>query len=117
MCVDVCACVYMCVCACVCVCVCLCACACVWGATHQAPLGGSSLLLSPSADVRSSDDVIVFEGALGYRLPGQQIPLAQAVAAFNKPVVVIVLSGMAVGMDFIAEQKQWPVLIPGYGGR
>ena len=75
------------------------------------------LVLGLQAWVTSAEETDRDHGPLGYRLPGQQIPLAQAVAAFNKPVVVVVLSGMAVGMDYIAKQKQWPVLIPGYGGR
>ena len=33
-----------------------------WGATYQCPLGAVSLMLSISADVRSSDDVVAFEG-------------------------------------------------------
>ena len=38
-------------------------------------------------------------------------------AALNKPTVVVVLSGMATGMDFIASRSDWPLLIGGYGGR
>jgi hypothetical protein len=53
----------------------------------------------------------------GYALPGQQQELARQIATTNKPVVVIVLSGMAVGMNFILSQTQWPLLVGGYGGR
>ena len=59
-------------------------------------------------------DVIMGNGKL---LPGKQLELVQLIRQLNKPVVVIVLSGMAVGMDFIAAQQDWPLLVPGYGGR
>ena len=51
-----------------------------------------------------------------YALTGMQTQLAQQVGAMAKPVVVILLSGGAVGMDWIAGQKAWPIMIPGYGG-
>ena len=53
----------------------------------------------------------------GYALPGMQQELARQVASTSKPVVVITLSGMAVGMDYIAAQTSWPLLVGGYGGR
>ena len=53
----------------------------------------------------------------GYALPGRQQDLARAIAALKKPTVVLEISGMAVGMDFIAAQQTWPLLIVGYGGR
>ena len=56
-------------------------------------------------------------GWTGYALPGMQQELARQVAAAGKPVVVVELSGMATGMDFIAAQAGWPVLVGGYGGR
>ena len=40
----------------------------------------------------------------GYALPGMQQELARQVASTSKPTVVITLSGMAVGMDYIAAQ-------------
>ena len=57
----------------------------------------------------------------GYALPGQQVALARHVASLGKPTIAIVLSGMAVGMDFLAEQaanksNPWSILVPGYGG-
>ena len=36
--------------------------------------------------------------------------------ALGKPVVVIMLSGGAVGMEWIASQAAWSLLIPGYAG-
>jgi beta-glucosidase-like glycosyl hydrolase len=54
----------------------------------------------------------------GYALPGMQQALAKEIADKTEtPVVVVVLSGMATGMDYIASQKNWPLLIGGYGGR
>ena len=52
-----------------------------------------------------------------YPLPGAQQDLARAVAAMGKPVVVIIYSGMAVGMDYIASMTKSPLIIGGYGGR
>ena len=54
--------------------------------------------------------------AAGYALPGRQLELAKLVADLKKPTVVVLLSGMAVGIDFIAEQAAWALLVPGYGG-
>ena len=53
----------------------------------------------------------------GYALPGMQQELARQIASVGKPVVVVELSGMAVGMDYIAAQDQWPLVVGGYGGR
>ena len=58
----------------------------------------------------------------GYALPGKQVMLAKEIAALGKPTVVVVLSGMAVGMDFLAEQvanasNPWSIVVPGYGAR
>ena len=58
----------------------------------------------------------------GYALPGQQVALAKAIAALGKPTVAVVLAGMAVGMDFLAEQaanrsNPWSIVVPGYGAR
>jgi hypothetical protein len=53
----------------------------------------------------------------GYALPGMQQELAKAIEATGTPTVVLELSGMAVGMDWIAAQADWPLLIGGYGGR
>ena len=53
----------------------------------------------------------------GYALPGQQQELARQIAALRKPTVVVELSGEATGMDFIAAQSGWPLLVPGYSGR
>jgi beta-glucosidase-like glycosyl hydrolase len=53
----------------------------------------------------------------GYALPGMQQELARQIALLDKPTTVVVLSGMAVGMDYIAQQSSWPLLIGGYGGR
>jgi hypothetical protein len=50
-----------------------------------------------------------------YALSGMQTQLAQLVGNVSKPTVVIILSGGAVGMDWIAGQA-WPILIPGYSG-
>ena len=47
----------------------------------------------------------------------QQQGLAEQLAALGKPTVVVELSGMAVGMDYIANQSDWPLLVGGYGGR
>ena len=52
-----------------------------------------------------------------YALPGMQQELARQVAAVGTPVVVVEVSGMAVGMDFIAQQSHWPLIVGGYGGR
>lgn len=52
----------------------------------------------------------------GYALAGQQIALAKMVGSLNKPTVVIMLTGGAVGMDWLTSQKEWPILIPGYSG-
>ena len=38
-----------------------------------------------------------------YNLPGKQVALVELVAEFQKPVVAIVLSGMAVGIDVLAR--------------
>ena len=51
-----------------------------------------------------------------YALPGKQTQLAQLVGNMSKPVVVIMLTGGAVGMDWIASQKAWSIMIPGYSG-
>jgi hypothetical protein len=51
-----------------------------------------------------------------YQLAGKQTTLAQMVVALGKPTVAIVLSGGAVGMDWIASQPAMPLLIPGYSG-
>jgi hypothetical protein len=42
----------------------------------------------------------------GYALPGEQVTLARKIAALGKPTVAVVLSGMAVGMDFLAQQSR-----------
>ena len=46
-----------------------------------------------------------------------QQELARQVGAVGTPVVVVEVSGMAVGMDFIAQQSNWPLIVGGYGGR
>ena len=46
-----------------------------------------------------------------------QQELARQIAALNRPTAVVVLSGMATGIDYIASQADWPLLIGGYGGR
>lgn len=51
-----------------------------------------------------------------YALPSKQTQLAQLVGNMSKPVVVIMLTGGAVGMDWIASQKAWSIMIPGYSG-
>eukprot|EP01043_Picozoa_sp_COSAG02_P066810 COSAG02_NODE_10520_length_1923_cov_2.024123_2_plen_207_part_00 len=65
----------------------------------------------------------------GFALPGQQVELARKIAALGKPTVAVVLSGMAVGMDFLAAQATaqnttdtsthlpWSIVVPGYGAR
>jgi beta-glucosidase len=59
----------------------------------------------------------------GYALPGEQVTLARKIAALGKPTVAVVLSGMAVGMDFLAQQSREnsanpvSILVPGFGGR
>jgi len=53
----------------------------------------------------------------GYALPGMQQELARRIALTNIPTVVVEVSGMATGMDFIAQQHNWPLVIAGYGGR
>ena len=52
----------------------------------------------------------------GYSLPGKQANLVQIVSAFDKPTVVVLFAGSAVGIDFIADQAHWPLLVPGFGG-
>jgi beta-D-xylosidase 4 len=52
----------------------------------------------------------------GYPLAGAQTELAQAVAEARKPTIVVMLTGGAVGMDWIAAQLDWPILVPGYSG-
>lgn len=54
---------------------------------------------------------------LGYALPGMQQELARQIAATGTPTAVIEVSGMATGMDFIAAQETWPLVVAGYGGR
>ena len=75
------------------------------------------LAIGLALQVTSAEETDRSHTTAGYALPGQQLALAQLVRESGKPVVVIVLSGMAVGMDFIAAQTEWPLLIPGYGGR
>ena len=53
----------------------------------------------------------------GYGLPGRQQTLVEFVASLQRPTVAVVFSGGAVGMDFIANRDDWPLLLPGYGGR
>ena len=55
--------------------------------------------------------------ASGYALPGMQQELARQIAGLRKPTVVVTLSGMATGMDYIASKADWPLLVGGYGGR
>ena len=56
-------------------------------------------------------------GWTGYALPGMQQELARQIATLGKPTLVVELSGMAVGMDYIASQVNWPLIVGGYGGR
>jgi len=74
------------------------------------------LVLGLSQFITNGEGVDRAYGADGYALPGKQLELVQLVARLNKPTVVVLLSGMAVGIDFIARQTRWPLLIPGYGG-
>ena len=53
---------------------------------------------------------------LSYTLPGKQQDLVELVAAQGKPVVVVLIAGCAVGIDFIAARKDWALLVPGVGG-
>lgn len=61
----------------------------------------------------------------GFALPGEQVALARKIAALGKPTIAVVLSGMAVGMDFLAAQASaqnsttdpWSIVVPGYGAR
>jgi beta-D-xylosidase 4 len=75
------------------------------------------LVLGLALQITSAEETDRDHSEAGYTLPGQQLQLARMVAELGKPVVAVVLSGMAVGMDFIAQQEHWPLLVPGYGGR
>jgi hypothetical protein len=74
------------------------------------------LMLGLDIKVTSSEGTDRSHDQAGYALPGKQGDLVQAIAALNKPTVVIILSGMAVGMDYIGTRRDWPLLLPGYGG-
>ena len=73
------------------------------------------LFLGLDIKVTNSEGIDRAHDASGYALPGKQLELVKAVAAVGKPVVVVLLAGMAVGIDYIAEQT-WPIMVPGYGG-
>jgi beta-glucosidase len=51
-----------------------------------------------------------------YALPGKQADLVQVMAALGKPVVAVVISGGAVGIDYIGTREDWSLLIPGQSG-
>jgi beta-D-xylosidase 4 len=53
---------------------------------------------------------------LDYGLPGKQPDLVQAVGSLGKPVVAVVLSGGAVGVDYIRTRNDWALIIPGQSG-
>jgi hypothetical protein len=74
------------------------------------------LMLGLDIKVTSSEGTDRSHDQAGYALPGKQGDLVQAIAALNKPTVVIMLSGMAVGIDYIGSRLDWPLIIPGYGG-
>ena len=74
------------------------------------------LAIGLALQVTSAEETDRAHTSAGYTLPGKQLELARLLRQLRKPVVVVVLSGMAVGMDFIAAQQDWPLLVPGYGG-
>eukprot|EP01051_Picozoa_sp_SAG22_P004419 SAG22_NODE_236_length_14254_cov_3.426492_6_plen_147_part_00 len=86
-----------------------------------------------AAAVKAADHVIMVMGLdikvtnsegrdrTQYALPWKQPDLIKAVAtvatAASVAVTVVVLSGGAVGLDFVADQQPyWSVLFPGHGG-
>lgn len=46
-------------------------------------------------------------------MAGLQPTLVKMVAELNKPVVVVLGSSSAVGMDFIKSRPDWSVVLPG----
>ena len=89
-----------------------------WGGHMSGPQSCSQLvgLSNVNATIAGADVVLLLLGLeveitgqegtdrahteAGYALPGMQAELARVVAAHKKPTVVIMVSGMAVGMDF-----------------
>ena len=81
-----------------------------------------------NSSIASADVVVLFVGqnvgvteAEGtdrpiYGMAGQQPTLIRMVAELKKPVVVVLGSSSAVGMDFIKSRSDWSVLLPGLGG-
>ena len=72
---------------------------------------------NPNEGVTNHEGIDRAHNEAGYALPGMQDELVQLVAAANKTVVVILVSGNAVGIDYVAARTDWPLLVPGYGGR
>ena len=76
------------------------------------------LALGLDIKVTNSEGIDRWHTEAGYALPGKQLELVQNVAALNKPTIVLLLSGMAVGIDWLVPKTrtEWPLLVPGYGG-
>jgi beta-D-xylosidase 4 len=75
------------------------------------------LAVGLALQVTSAEETDRAHSAAGYALPGKQLELCKLVRELGKPTVVLHFAGMAVGMDWLAEQYDWPLLVPGYGGR
>lgn len=87
---------------------------------HAAAAAADVVILALGLDIKvtNSEGIDRSHDETGYALPGQQLQLVQNVAALNKPTVVILLGGMAVGIDWLVPhlKSKWPLLVPGYGG-
>jgi beta-glucosidase len=75
------------------------------------------LAIGLALQVTSAEETDRAHSAAGYALPGKQLELCKLVRQLGKPTVVLHFAGMAVGMDWLAAQRDWPLLVPGYGGR
>lgn len=75
------------------------------------------LAVGLALQVTSAEETDRAHSAVGYALPGEQLELCKLIRQLGKPTIVLHFAGMAVGMDWLAEQHDWPLLVPGYGGR
>ena len=75
------------------------------------------LAVGLALQITSAEETDRAHTVAGYALPGKQLELCKLVRQLGKPTVLLHFAGMAVGMDWLAEQRDWPLLVPGYGGR
>ena len=75
------------------------------------------LAIGLALQVTSAEETDRAHSAAGFALPGKQLALCQLIRQLGKPTVALHFAGMAVGMDWLAQQQDWPLLVPGYGGR